>query len=83
MQAKASAPAVKEVLTVSVGDKIIVNHVSDGQGKLVRCKDSIEEIRAVYLDGSVRVGAGDVYAVEPSPGGKAKLQTKWPVKSRG
>lgn len=83
MQDKASSPAVKEVLTVSVGDKIIVNHVSDGQGKLVRCKDSIEEIRAVYLDGSVRVGAGDVYMAEPSPGGKAKLQTKWPVKSRG
>lgn len=77
------AQAVKETITISVGDKIIVNHVSDGQGKLVRCKDSLDYIRAVYLDGSVRVGAGDVYMVEPSPGGKAKVQTKWPVKPRG
>lgn len=74
----------QEVVSVSVGvgDKILVTHVSDGQGKLVRCRESVEEVTAVYLDGTVRVGNGDVYAVEPSPGGKAKLQTKWPKKDK-
>ena len=83
MRKQKEAVAVEETPRVlSVGDKILVTYVSDGQGKLVRSKESIEEVRAVYLDGSVRIGAGDVYDVEPCANGKAKWQTKWPKKDK-
>lgn len=83
MRKQKEAVTVEETPRVlSVGDKIVVNHASDGQGKLVRSKETIEEVSAVYLDGSVRIGAGDVYDVEPCSSGKAKWQTKWPKKDK-
>jgi hypothetical protein len=78
-EAIVTTPAATGV--IKVGDKIAVTYHSDGQGKLVRSRESIEEVRAVYLDGSVRIGAGDVYEVEPCASGKAKWQTKFPRKS--
>lgn len=69
-----------EPMTLRVGDTVLVDHGSDGQGKLVRCKETVETVRLVYLDGTVCVGNGDVYTVEPSPRAGAKWRTKQPRK---
>lgn len=45
----------------AVGDNILINHRSDGEGRFVGCTPEITKVTAVYLDGDVRVGSGDVY----------------------
>lgn len=71
-----------ELVTPSVGDTIFVSNRSDGNGKLERCRGSVETVSRVYLDGTVCVGYGDVYAVERSSTGNAKWQTVWPRKQQ-
>lgn len=61
------------------GDSIMVTYTTDGEGKIIGCQE-FTEITAVYLDGSVRVGAGDVYSIAPSASGKATWMTVKPKK---
>lgn len=83
MRKQKEAQVVAETPRVlNVGDSILINHSSDAQGKLIRARDTIVDVKAVYLDGSVRVGSGDVYEVEACANGKAKWQTKWPKKDK-
>ena len=67
-------------ITPVVGDSVLVTFVSDGNGKSNRCKESVDTISAVYLDGSIRIGYNDVYEIEACSNGKAKFQTRFPKK---
>ncbi len=60
-----------------IGDKVLVNWKTDGECHAVKCKD-VDYVSAVYLDGTVRIGNGDVYAIEASTDDKARWQTVKP-----
>lgn len=62
---------------LKVGDKITVNHGSDGNGKLQLVKPYTAVISALYLDGDVKVGS-DVFTPAPH-GGATPWVTKLPL----
>lgn len=72
---------MKDIKQPVKGDTISITWVSDGEGRNTQCKADIDRITAVYLDGTVAV-RGDVFAVEPAAGGKAKWQTSRPRKKQ-
>ena len=68
--------------TPKVGQTVLVTHVTDGNGQISRCKENVAYISAVYLDGTIRIGYGDVYEIEKNDGGKAIWKTKVPRRQR-
>lgn len=61
-----------------VGESVLINHGSDGNGKFVGTPQDTAPITAVYMDGSIRVGSGDVYDVVPTNKKGASWATRRP-----
>lgn len=56
---------VKVAQRPSVGDNVLVTYRSDGEGRITGYGGTeIGKITALYLDGTVRIGNGDVYSVQ-------------------
>lgn len=60
------------------GEYVVINHGSDGNGKFVGTPQEIAPITAVYMDGTIRVGCGDVYEVVPTNHKNATWATRRP-----
>lgn len=60
-----------------VGETVLIEHGSNGEGRNVNVRASVAKIARVYLDGTVGVGAGDVFHVKLSDK-KAKWKTYLP-----
>ena len=65
-----------------VGDSILITYRSDGEGRFVGCTPDVAKITAVYLDGDVRVGSGDVYKASRISHKDASWGTENPNKKR-
>lgn len=78
----AEATEVEEVRQPRVGDSVAITYVTDGNGKVVG-KNDTATISAIYLDGTVRIGNGDVYKIERAAGGKCIWRTVPPKKAGG
>lgn len=59
-----------------VGETVLIEHGSNGEGRNVNVRSSVEKITRVYLDGTIAVN-GDVYSVKLSDK-KAKWKTYLP-----
>lgn len=70
---------VVESVLPKVGETVLIEHGSNGDGKNINVRSSVEKIARVYMDGSVGVGAGDVFTVKLSDK-KAKWKTYIPKK---
>ena len=60
-----------------IGSKVQVTWKTDGECRLVKCKET-DYVKAIYLDGSVLLESGDMYAVKPAQDGKHTWQTVMP-----
>lgn len=70
-----------QVVSPKVGDSVAVLHKSSvdaaghPQGKLHDAKLYVDHVKAVYMDGDVRVTSGDAWSVVPATDGKTKWKT--------
>lgn len=71
---------VKNFDLPKVGESVLIEHGSDGEGRNIQVKAEVAKIARVYLDGTVGVGVGDVFHVKPSDK-KAKWKTFVPKRS--
>jgi hypothetical protein len=54
--------------------KIFINKRSNGNGRLVKSRDDIQEVVMTYMNGSVKTASGDVWECKPSTKPGAELE---------
>ena len=54
--------------------RIIIRKRSNGNGRLVKSRDDVQEVVAVYMHGAVKTASGDIWECKPSTLPGAELE---------